>query len=200
MGVSFENNWCYFDMVKPGTYWAQGIFETGNANWYVNRSLAAYITGGGWTNVSDERCKHDIHDLSTKKSLQRILKCKPKYYKRIMEEPTGENPIPNKQEDIDRVHIGLLAQEVQEFNPHCVSTWYDKDESKENEKLGIQYNDFVIHLIGAVQEQQKQIQKQEDTIKKLEDAVAESGLRINTLLSHLAKLTDQVNQITLKMM
>jgi uncharacterized coiled-coil protein SlyX len=158
--------------------------------------LAAYITGGGWTNVSDERCKHDIHDLSTKKSLQRILKCKPKYYKRIMEEPTGENPIPNKQEDIDRVHIGLLAQEVQDFNPHCVSTWHDKDEAKENEKLGIQYNDFVIHLIGAVQEQQ-------NTIKKLEDAVAESGLRIDTqqqtietLTGHLAKLTEQVNLLT----
>jgi hypothetical protein len=199
MGVSFDNNWCYFDMVKPGNYWAQGIFETGNANWYVNRSLAAYITGGGWTNVSDERCKHDIHDLSTSKSLQRILKCKPKYYKRIMEEPTGENPIPNKQEDIDRVHIGLLAQEVQDFNPHCVSTWHDKDEAKENEKLGIQYNDFVIHLIGAVQEQQKQI----DTIKKLEDALAESGLRIDaqqqtieTLTGHLAKLTEQVNLLT----
>jgi hypothetical protein len=185
MGVSFDNNWCYFDMVQPGNAWLQGIFETGNANWYVNRNLAAFITGGGWTNVSDERCKHDIHDLSTTKSLQRILKCKPKYYKRIMEEPTGENPIPNKQEDIDRVHIGLLAQEVQDFNPHCVSTWHDKDDSKENERLGIQYNDFVIHLIGAVQEQQKQIQKQEDTI--------------NTLLSHLSKLTEQVNQITLKM-
>lgn len=196
MGVSFDNNWCYFDMVKPGNFWAQGIFETGNANWYVNRTLAAYITTAGWTNVSDERCKHDIHDLSTTKSLERILKCKPKYYKRIMEEPTGKNPIPHKQEDIDRVHIGLLAQEVQGFNPHCVSTWHDKDESKENEKLGIQYNDFVIHLIGAVQEQQK-------TIKKLEDAVAESGLRIDTqqqtietLTGHLAKLTEQVNLLT----
>lgn len=186
MGVSFDNDWCYFDMVKPGNFWAQGIFETGNANWYCNRTLAAYITTAGWTNVSDARCKHDIHDLSTTKSLQRILKCKPKYYKRIMEEPTGKNPIPHKQEDIDRVHIGLLAQEVQEFNPHCVSTWFDKDESKENEKLGIQYNDFVVHLIGAVQEQQKQIQNQQQTI--------------DTLLSHLAKLTDQVNQITLKMM
>jgi len=185
MAVSSSNNWCYISFVKPGAFWSQGIIETGNSNWYVNGSLAAYITGGGWTNVSDARCKHDIHDLSTTKSLQRILKCKPKYYKRIIEEPTGEFAIPNKQEDIDRVHIGLLAQEVQTFNPHCVSTWHDKDESKENERLGIQYNDFVIHLIGAVQEQQKQIQKQQQTI--------------DTLLSHLAKLTEQVNQITLKM-
>lgn len=200
MGVSFENNWCYFDMVKPGNYWAQGIFETGNANWYVNRSLAAYITGGGWTNVSDARCKHDIHDLSTKKSLQRILKCKPKYYKRIMEEPTGENPIPNKQEDIDRVHIGLLAQEVQEFNPYCVSTWHDKDEAKENEKLGIQYNDFVIHLIGAVQEQQKQIDRQAEHIKAQEEKLLKQEDTINTLLAHLTKLTEQVNQITVKLL
>ena len=178
MGVSYDNNWCYISMVKPGNYWAQGIIETGNANWYVNGSLAAYITGGGWTNVSDERCKCDINDLSTKKSLERIMKCKPKYYKRLITEVEGEMPIKNKQEDVERVHIGLLAQEVQEFNPHCVSTWKDGDEGKEHEKLGIQYNDFVIHLIGAVQEQQK---------------------TINTLLDHVKRLTEQVNQITLKL-
>jgi hypothetical protein len=190
MGVSFDNNWCYISMVKPGNYWAQGIIETGNANWYVNGALASYITGGGWTNVSDQRCKCDINDLSTKKSLQRVLKCKPKYYKRIIQEAEGEMPIQNKQEDIDRVHIGLLAQEVQEFNPHCVSTWKDGDDA--NEKLGIQYNDFVIHLIGAVQEQQKTIEELKDTSKKQEET-------INTLLAHLTKLTEQVNQITLKM-
>ena len=193
MGVSFDNNWCYFDMVKPGNFWAQGIFETGHANWYVNRNLAAYITAGGWTNVSDERCKHDIRDLSTTKSLQRILKCKPKYYKRIMEELTGKNPIPHKQEDINRVHIGLLAQEVQGFNPHCVSTWHDKDESKENERLGIQYNDFVIHLIGAVQEQQKQINDQKEVIKNQEERIKhleESILQHNILLS---QIVDKLN-------
>ena len=162
-------------MVKPGNYWAQGIIETGNANWYVNGSLAAYITGGGWTNVSDARCKCDINDLSTKKSLQRILKCKPKYYKRLITEVKGEMPIQNKQEDVDRIHIGLLAQEVQEFNPHCVSTWKDGDEGKENEKLGIQYNDFVIHLIGAVQEQQKVIDTQQEQINNLQN-------QINTIL------------------
>jgi len=33
---------------------------------------------------------------------------------------------------------------------NLTSTWHDKDKTKENEKLGIEYIDFVIHLIGAV--------------------------------------------------
>ena len=180
-------------MVKPGNYWSQGIIETGNANWYVNGSLAAYITGGGWTNVSDARCKCEINDLSTKKSLQRVLKCKPKYYKRTIPEPTGEFPIPPKQEDLDRIHIGLLAQEVQEFNPHCVSAWKDGDD--EHEKLGIQYNDFVIHLIGAVQEQQAQLQAQQAKIEEQSQAINTLTESMKFLTEHLGKLTTAFNEV-----
>lgn len=193
MGVSYDNNWCYISMVRPGNFWAQGIIETGNANWYVGGALAAYITGGGWTNVSDERCKCDINDLNTKKSLQRVLKCKPKYYKRIIPESEGTMPIKNKEEDINRIHIGLLAQEVQEFNPHCVSTWKDGD--NEHEKLGIQYNDFVIHLIGAVQEQQAQIHAQQAKIEEQSQAINTLTESMKFLTEHLGKLTTAFNEM-----
>lgn len=188
------NNWGYVTCVEPGTAWRNWAFGGSTCQWYVNGTMCAYINStAGWIPASDERCKRDIQDLNTKKSLQRVLKCKPKHYKRILKEPKGENAIPLKQEDIDRVHIGLLAQEVLEYNPHCVSTWEDDDDKGGKvERLGLAYQDFIIHLIGSVQEQQKQIDTLKDTSKKQEET-------INTLLDHVKRLTEQVNQITLKL-
>lgn len=171
------NNWGYFTAVNPGNYWLNWSFGGAVGYWCVNNTVCAYINStSGWQAASDERCKRDIQDLNTKKSLQRILKCKPKHYKRILKETKGKNPIPLKQEDIDRVHIGLLAQEVLEYNPHCVSTWEDDDDNGGKvERLGLAYQDFIIHLIGSVQEQQKVINKQQEQIDNLQN-------QINTIL------------------
>lgn len=188
------NNYGYIACVEPGTAWRNLVVGGSVGYWYVNGTACAYINStAGWQAASDERCKRDIQDLNTKKSLQRVLKCKPKHYKRILREPKGDNPIPLKQEDIDRVHVGLIAQEVLEYNPHCVSTWEDDtEEGGKVERLGLAYQDFIIHLIGSVQEQQKQIDTLKNKVEKQEET-------INTLLDHVKRLTEQVNQITLKL-
>ena len=191
------NNWGYITAVNPGNYWTNWIFAGATGYWYCNGTACAYINStSGWQAVSDERCKRDINDLSTKKSLQRVLKCKPKYYKRILKEPKGENPIPLRQQDIDRVDIGLLAQEVLEYNPHCVSTWEDDTEDgKKVERLGLAYQDFIIHLIGSVQEQQKQIEAQQAKIEEQSQAINTLTESMKMLTEHLATLTTAFNKI-----
>jgi hypothetical protein len=191
------NNWGYITAVNPGNYWTNWIFAGATGYWYCNGTACAYINStSGWQAVSDERCKKDINDLSTKKSLQRVLKCKPKYYKRILKEPKGENPIPLRQQDIDRVDIGLLAQEVLEYNPHCVSTWQDDTEDGEKvERLGLAYQDFIIHLIGSVQEQQKQIDTQQAKIEEQSQAINTLTDSMKLLSEHLAKLTTAFNEV-----
>jgi hypothetical protein len=191
------NNWGYITAVNPGNYWTNWIFAGATGYWYCNGTACAYINStSGWQAVSDERCKRDINDLSTKKSLERVLKCKPKYYKRILKEPKGENPIPLRQQDIDRVDIGLLAQEVLEYNPHCVSTWEDDTEDgKKVERLGLAYQDFVIHLIGSVQEQQKQIEAQQAKIEEQSQAINTLTESMKMLTEHLATLTTAFNKI-----
>lgn len=188
------NNWGYITAVNPGVAWANWIFAGAVGYWYCNGTACAYINStSGWQAVSDERCKKDINDLSTKKSLQRVLKCKPKYYKRILKEPKGEHPIPLRQQDIDRVDIGLLAQEVLEYNPHCVSTWEDDTEDgKKVERLGLAYQDFIIHLIGSVQEQQKQIDTQQAQIQAQQAKNEEQSQAINTLTETVNSLTEHL--------
>ena len=118
--------------------------------WTFGVNLCGYVNAGGFVSLSDGRAKRDVRPIKTSRSLERILSARPVTYRRIM--PDDDKMIP----DSERLqnHIGLIAQEVRDFNPHAV------DSSASNEKqeyLGIRYNDFVIHLIGAVQEQQKQI-------------------------------------------
>lgn len=188
------NNWGYITAVNPGNYWVNWSFGGAVGYWCVNNTVCAYINStSGWQAASDERCKRDIQDLNTKKSLQRVLKCKPKHYKRILNKPKGENPIPLKQEDINRVHIGLLAQEVLEYNPHCVSTWEDDDEKGGKvERLGLAYQDFIIHLIGSVQEQQKQIDTQQAQIQAQQAKNEEQSQAINTLTENVNSLTEHL--------
>ena len=142
---------------------------------YFNGGLSAYTAAGGWVNVSDAREKEDINDLKTSRSLERIMKCKPKYYKRKYydTDKDGKDTTPAPQSIKDTICIGLLAQDVLQTNPHCVSGWKN-DNIKETDdddgsRYGINYGDFTVHLIGAVQEQQKQI---DDLKKQVADLTA----------------------------
>jgi len=167
--------------IRPGINWMDLYISAATTYVYVNGFLSAYTVAGGWVNVSDAREKEDINDLKTSRSLQRIMACKPKYYKRkcYEKEKDGKDSTPVPQSIKDTVCIGLLAQDVLQHNPHCVSKWKnDKIEETDNDdgsRYGINYNDFTVHLIGAVQEQQKQI----DDLKK---QVADLTALVNQLL------------------
>ena len=68
--------------------------------------------------------------------------------------------------------MGFIAQEVKDSNEHCVSSWCNdtvkNDESEDDgSRFGLNYTDFTVHLVGAVQEQQKQIEEQQKQIEEL---------------------------------
>lgn len=137
--------------------------------WTFGVNLCGYVNAGGFVSLSDGRAKRDVRPIKTARSLERVLRARPVTYRRIM--PDDDKMIP----DSERLqnHIGLIAQEVRDFNPHAV------DSSASNEKqeyLGIRYNDFVIHLIGAVQEQQKQIAALEAKLEALQPSALEARL------------------------
>jgi hypothetical protein len=169
--------------LRPSIVWNDLYLNAANTYVYVNGIMAAYSVAGGWINVSDEREKTDIRPLKTNRSLERVLSAKTYTYKRKFYLDDAGNDLV-KQEDKDKFHIGIMAQQVKESNPHCLSTWKD-DNSKQEERFGVNYNDYVTHLIGAVQEQQKQITAQQATI--------------DLLTKHLSDLTNQVNEITKKL-
>jgi hypothetical protein len=159
----------YTTVLAPNIAWLTYFIYANDTQVFYNGALSAYTQAGGWVNVSDEREKEDIQDLKTNKSLQRVLALKPKHYRRKYSEDSA-TPVPQKCKE--KRHVGFIAQEVQESNPHCVSTWC-KEEAKCEEddgvRLGMSYNDYVVHLVGAVQEQQKQIEEQQKHITVLEE-------------------------------
>jgi len=187
----------YIVNLSPNLFWATLYTMCNSAYWYYGSTLMGYVYSGGFVSVSDEREKTDIADLKTNRSLEKVLACKPKYYKRKYydhEVDKDGNATPIPQEEKDKIHIGLVAQDVQAFNPHCVTEWSNADNrpptaEDDQQRLGIQYNDWVIHLIGAVQEQQKQI----NDLKQQVAALAAANATVATLQKQLADLTQQSN-------
>lgn len=64
----------------------------------------------------------------------------------------------NMKDDPERVHVGVIAQDVQKVLPEAV-----KIIDEENGYLGVTYNSLITLLIEAVKEQQQQI----DYLKEL---------------------------------
>jgi hypothetical protein len=172
---SYDSAYSYGFIVslRPAVAWNDLYLNAQNTYVYVSGALAVYSVAGGWISVSDEREKTESKPLKTNRSLERVLAAKTYTYKRKTYLDSSGNDLV-KQEDKDKFHIGIMAQQIQESNPHCLSTWKDKNTEQE-ERFGVNYNDYVVHLLGAVQEQQKQIQQ---------------------LIDHVSTLTNQVNELT----
>lgn len=182
IGYNGANLAGYTTTLAPGVAWLPYFIHSSEVYVYNNGGLVAYTGGGGWVNVSDEREKEDIQDLKTESSLQRVLALKPKHYRRKYPEDSA-TPVPQK--DKEKRYVGFIAQEVQESNPHCVSTWCigepigDKEDAKSEEddgvRLGMSYNDYTVHLVGAVQELSKTIDvltlSKQEIAKRLDDSL-----------------------------
>jgi len=110
--------------------------------------------------VSDERLKTDITTIQN--ALEKVNKLRGVYYKR--------NKILDKDENIDRLHIGLIAQEVEKIVPESVII---NEESKEKYRSVI-YQNMVGLLIEAIKELDtnytKKINDLTDRISVLENA------------------------------
>jgi len=165
MGFKGDGSW--ITSLAPSVVWRPMYIWSENLYCYVNGGLAAYLVGGGWVNVSDSREKEDIQDLKTEKSLQRVLALKPKHYRRKYKED-AETPV--SQSEKEKRHVGFIAQEVVESNSHCVSTWCNQDaktDVDDGTRFGLSYNDYVVHLVGAVQEQQRMIKDLQSQLNEM---------------------------------
>ena len=174
LGIGYDRQYnpghCRIIALQPAIQWKELHFGASiHVFWTFGINLCGYVNSGGFVSLSDGRVKRDVRPIKTARSLERVLRARPVTYRRIM--PDDDKMIP----DSERLqnHIGLIAQDVREFNPHAV------DSSASNEKqeyLGIRYNDFVIHLIGAVQEQQRQISGLEARLDALQPSALEARL------------------------
>jgi hypothetical protein len=123
---------------------------TGNLEFYLDNTLKGRInaSNGSYTASSDRRLKATIRELGP--MLTSVLELKPKSY------------VFKDAPDADR-SIGFIAQEVAELFPDLVQGASDSEAI-----LGLNYGDFGVLAIKAIQEQQLIIDKLEQRISDLE--------------------------------
>lgn len=167
VGITFNtaNNYGSLISLAPSYAWKRMYYAALDHYFIVNGTQAGYVNSTGFVNGSDEREKINIKNVNTEKSLERILACTPKTFQRVMDrtDPMISDEVKNKW------HIGLIAQEVLSINPHCISEWTNQDGEA---RYGINYTDFVTHLIGSVKEIVKQSTSQAETIQTHEATIA----------------------------
>jgi hypothetical protein len=151
--------------LTPSVSWRLMAYYALQHDFYVGGTRYGYVNSSGFVNVSDEREKINIKEINTSRSLERILSCVPKTFQRVMDrnDPMIPDEVKNKW------NIGLIAQEVMSINPHCISESVNQNGEM---RYGINYTDFVPHLIGSVKELSKIIADQDARIKALEAKLA----------------------------
>jgi hypothetical protein len=101
---------------------------------------------GEVVSTSDIRTKTDIQNLES--CLDKVLRLRPVSYLRT--------DLPD-----DKTHIGLIAQEVQEVYPEVVA------KRKDDEYLGVAYQQLVPALIGAIQELKSEVDSLRNEVREL---------------------------------
>ena len=127
-------------------------------NWAVNgtnfKSIIGHIAH------SDGRLKDNIEPISSSTSLTKVLQLNPVYYK------WRKDIVPSSflKAYGEGRQIGLIAQEVEDIIPEVIKdgALYDK------QWKGINYSKLTAMLIGAVKEQQEQIEELKTRITELE--------------------------------
>jgi hypothetical protein len=151
----------YLIALAPSVAWQTLYLSAGQSSVLFFGSTCSFTSAGGWNNISDQREKTNIKPLKTNRSLERVLACKTVTYNRVFyKDASGNDLVPDKIKQTP--HVGLLAQDQLETNPHCISTW--ENEQKE-ERYGLNYQDYTVHLIGAVQQQQATINELQKLVK-----------------------------------
>ena len=127
-------------------------------NWFVDGTSFKSIIGH--IAHSDGRLKDNIEPISSSTSLTKVLQLNPVYYK------WRKDIVPSSflKAYGEGRQIGLIAQEVEDIIPEVVKdgALYDK------QWKGINYSKLTAMLIGAVKEQQEQIEELKTRITELE--------------------------------
>jgi hypothetical protein len=202
LGLGSNNSTANFiSSLSPAVRWMDLYIYNATTVFTRDGSVVGYTVPSGGSNVSDEREKYDINDLNTTRSLERILRCKPKYYKRKYYDCDKDgNPLtPAPQSSKDAICIGLLAQDVQDHNKHCISTWKNEmikeTECDDGVRFGVNYGDYTIHLIGAVQQQQCTIESANTQIAALQAANTTLESQVATLSASYASLLSRLEAL-----
>jgi len=127
-------------------------------NWFVDGTSFKSIIGH--IAHSDGRLKDNIEPISSSTSLTKVLQLNPVYYK------WRKDIVPSSflKAYGEGRQIGLIAQEVEDIIPEVIKdgALYDK------QWKGINYSKLTAVLIGAVKEQQEQIEELKTRITELE--------------------------------
>ena len=110
-----------------------------------------YNSSGGTVFVSDKRKKRSIKDLALNKAKSFIMGLKPREFKFIKDISTS-----------DRKHHGFIAQEVKEA---MGEDWGLYIEDKEQDFIGLRYDEIIADLVKVVQDQEKRIETLERKLK-----------------------------------
>ena len=145
-----------------------GIYHSGGISFVINNDTTVLFADGGHIHAdnnitafstsvaSDERLKENIKLLEGNLSLSKILELKPSSFRW---------KVKDKEDD-----VGLIAQQVEKIIPEVVQENISIGETKKflggDVHRTVDYSKLTIYLIGAVQEQQKQI---DELKKKLEE-------------------------------
>ena len=139
--------------VTAAADWTFGPQRTFNTFLVQNASaVGVYVASGNtsWTGTSDKRLKNVVGNIEN--GLDKVLSMNP--VKFTWKEDTEENP---------NVHLGFIAQEMQEIEPDIVETEY-------NGNLGITYTEIIPILTAAIQELKAIVDTQAEQIKALQGA------------------------------
>lgn len=172
VGVGYDAYSSYGLVVKGGSSNSLKVYSNTGQTYALYVSGAAYSTGG--FTGSDIRLKKDVREISG--FLDKVMALKPVTYFWRVDEFKDWGFTRDKQ-------VGLIAQEVEKVIPLVVS------EDEEGYKA-IDYSKLSVYLIGAMQQQQNEIEqlKQKLSAKKLE---------INNLKAQVEKIESIEKQLEL---
>ena len=163
------------------------IWSAGDSGAYLNvqdedsqNSRIAYVgASGSWTSVSSRLNKTSIKKKANNNVLDRFMQLDVKSYGMKYEQSKLGFQSEKKKKRIakkaDKMHVGLILEEVFKIFPNCIGDYTNKLSSKRDKDLkiedhiddiknaGIDYNSLLCYFIIAFQEF---VQKHERTIKK----------------------------------
>lgn len=188
--------------LSPSVSWNWMIYGASYHEFQTYGSTATYVANTGFYSTSDEREKLEIENLKTHRSLERILKSRTVRYKRKVDNdlvPDDEKEHIHigflAQDLLDNVNPHC----VRSFKKKCLKSKkkcnytepFDPTDEKNADKMkttdkdeevivgedrfAVNYNDYIIHLVGAVQELHKRNEQQQKTI----DLLVEHGKERN---------------------
>ncbi len=139
-----------YSTISGNVMFSDGTYGTGV--YFYN---TVYNSSGGQVFVSDKRKKKSIKDLVAEKARSFIMALRPREFKFI-----------KKISRSGRKHHGFIAQELKEA---MSEDWGVYIEDKEQDFIGLRYDEIIADMVAVIQDQQKRIEALERRVNDLTD-------------------------------